>query len=57
MNARLVQLLEHLDRTLTVERETEIEELHRRALSWDRVPRLPLAVPRPLAYSKGLYRA
>jgi hypothetical protein len=47
MNARLTELLDHLAQTLTPEREAEIEDLHRRALSWEPVARLPLILSYP----------
>ena len=47
MNARLKELLTHLSETLTVEREREIEDLHRRALAWEPVDRLPLVLSYP----------
>jgi hypothetical protein len=47
MNARLVELLDHLEGTLTLEREAQIEALHRRALSWEPVKRLPLILSYP----------
>jgi hypothetical protein len=47
MNARLQQLLEHLAATLDAGRESEIEDLHHRALSWQPVKRLPLVLSYP----------
>lgn len=47
MNARLKHLLARLDGTLDSDREGQIEELHRRALSWEPVPRLPLITSYP----------
>jgi hypothetical protein len=47
MNTRLAQLLDHLAITLTREREAEIDTLHRRALSWEPVDRLPLVISYP----------
>ena len=47
MNNRLTELLDHLEATLTPEREAEIEDLHRRALSWEPVKRLPLVLSYP----------
>jgi hypothetical protein len=47
MNARLTDLLDHLAATLTPEREAGIEDLHRRALSWQPVERLPLVLSYP----------
>jgi len=44
---RLKALLDHLSATLTTEREAEIEDLHRRALSWEPVERLPLVLSYP----------
>jgi hypothetical protein len=43
----LRRLLDHLAETLTLERETVIEDLHRRALSWEPVERLPLVMHYP----------
>jgi hypothetical protein len=48
VNTRLAQLLDHLAATLTTEREGEIEDLHRRALSWEPVKRLPLIFSYPV---------
>jgi len=47
VNARLKHLLARLDGTLDSDREGQIEELHRRALSWEPVPRLPLITSYP----------
>lgn len=47
MNSRLAELLDHLSQSLTPEREAEIEGLHRRALSWQPVERLPLITSYP----------
>jgi hypothetical protein len=47
MNPRLAELLDYLATTLTVEREAEIDDLHRRALSWEPVKRLPLILSYP----------
>jgi hypothetical protein len=47
MNSRLEELLDHLSQSLTPEREAEIEDLHRRALSWQPVERLPLVTSYP----------
>ncbi len=47
MNARLIELLNYLETTLTSEREAEIEDLHRHALSWEPVKRLPLVLSYP----------
>ena len=47
MNPRLKELLDQLSATLTLERESEIEERHRRALSWEPVDRLPLVLSYP----------
>lgn len=47
MNPRLNELLDHLAATLTPGREAGIEELHRRALSWQPVKRLPLVLSYP----------
>jgi hypothetical protein len=48
MNDRLKLLLEHLAATLDHRRQTAIEELHRKALRWEPVCRLPLVVTFPL---------
>lgn len=40
-------MLDHLAGSLTLEREEEIEKLHRCALSWEQVPRLPLVCSYP----------
>ena len=47
MNSRLQELLEHLAATLTPQREAQVEDLHRRALSWESVERLPLILSYP----------
>jgi hypothetical protein len=47
MNSRLIELLDHLAARLTPGREAEIEDLHRRALSWEPVKRLPLVLSYP----------
>lgn len=47
MNAKLKELLDHLSATLTPTREAEIEERHRRAISWEPVDRLPLVLSYP----------
>ena len=47
MNERLKDLLDHLAETLRPQREAEIEDLHRRALSWQPVERLPLVLSYP----------
>ena len=47
MDARLEELLAVLAAELTVEREAEIEDLHRRALNWEPVRRLPLVASYP----------
>ena len=47
MNARLTDLLHHLAATLTPECEAGIEALHRRALAWEPVERLPLILSYP----------
>lgn len=47
MNPRLTELLDHLAATLTPGREAGIEDLHRRALSWQPVKRLPLILSYP----------
>lgn len=48
MNDQLKQLLDHLAATLDPRRQAEIEELHRKALSWEPVRRLPLLITFPL---------
>ena len=48
MNPNLKALLEHLSVTLDAARQAEIEDLHRRALSWLPVRRLPLVMSYPL---------
>jgi hypothetical protein len=48
MNDRLKRLLEHLAATLDPRRQTAIEELHRKALRWEPVCRLPLVLTFPL---------
>jgi hypothetical protein len=52
MNPRLKELLDHLSTTLTSERESEIEERHHRALSWEPVDRLPLVLSYPAPSGK-----
>lgn len=47
MNASLARLLDHLAATLTAEREAAIDDLHRRALAWESVERLPLVLTYP----------
>ena len=47
MRVKLHELLEFLSGQLTPERESEIEELHRRALNWEPVQRLPLVLSYP----------
>lgn len=47
MLSELDNLLRHLEKTLDPRKEAEIEELHRNALSWERVPRLPLIMHYP----------
>ena len=44
MNNRLKPLLDHLAATLDPRRQAEIELLHRKALSWEPVRRLPLVL-------------
>jgi hypothetical protein len=44
MNDQLKRLLEHLAATLNPWRQAEIEKLHRKALAWEPVRRLPLTV-------------
>jgi len=48
MNQNLKALLNHLSATLDETRQAEIEDLHRRALSWLPVKRLPLVMSYPL---------
>ena len=45
---RLHELLDHLSRTLDEGTEREVEELHRRALLYQEVPRLPVVMSYPL---------
>ena len=47
MNPRLTELLDYLAATLTPAQEAGIEDLHRRALSWQPVKRLPLVLSYP----------
>ncbi|MBN1418133.1 MAG: hypothetical protein JXP34_05115 [Planctomycetes bacterium] len=48
MDADLERLLEHLERTIDPARVREIDDLHRRALSWEPVARLPLTLAFPI---------
>lgn len=48
MNPELRKLLDYLAKTLDQERQAEIKELHRRALTWKPVDRLPLVLSYPL---------
>ncbi len=48
MNPNLKALLEHLSATLDETRQAEIEDLHRRALCWLPVKRLPVVMSYPL---------
>lgn len=48
MNPQLQALLDHLAATLDPARQAAIEELHRRALRWQPVPRLPVVMSYPL---------
>jgi hypothetical protein len=48
MNPDLKALLEHLSATLDATRQAEVEDLHRRALSWMPVRRLPVVMSYPL---------
>jgi hypothetical protein len=48
MNDRLKRLLDHLTATLDPQRQAEIERLHRQALGWEPVERLPLLLNYPL---------
>lgn len=48
MNPQLRQLLDHLATVLDPARQSAIEELHRAALSWQPVPRLPVVMTYPL---------
>jgi hypothetical protein len=47
MNDRLKRLLEHSVETLDPRRQANIERLHRKALSWEPVRRLPLVLSYP----------
>ncbi len=47
MNDNLRRLLEHLAETLDAKRQAEVADLHRRALSYEPVPRLPLFMHYP----------
>lgn len=49
MNAELDRLLDNLAETLDASREAEIDDLHRRALTWEPVERLPLITSYPLS--------
>jgi hypothetical protein len=48
MNDRLTRLLEHLAATISPQRQAEIELLHRKALCWEPVRRLPLVLNYPI---------
>lgn len=48
MNPEIERLLDHLVETLDPGRQAEIEDLHRRALTWEPVERLPLVLSYPL---------
>ena len=48
MNHQLKQLLDHLAATLDPRRQAEIELLHRKALGWEPVRRLPLLLSFPI---------
>jgi hypothetical protein len=48
MNAQLSALLDHLARTLDPGRQGVVEALHRQALSWQPVARLPVVMAYPL---------
>jgi len=48
MNPQLNRLLDHLAATLDPARQAAIDDLHRRALSWEPVERLPLVVSHPV---------
>ena len=48
MSPQLEKLLEHLSETLDPGRQAEVRELHRQALNWEPVPRLPLILQYPL---------
>ena len=48
MNDQLKRLLDHLTATLDARRQAEIELLHRKALCWEPVPRLPLVLAYPM---------
>ena len=47
-NSQLKRLLDHLSKTLDHGRQAEVEELHRRALNWEPLTRLPLIMQYPL---------
>ena len=47
-NSQLERLLDHLSETLDHGRQAEVEELHRRALNWEPLARLPLILQYPL---------
>ena len=47
-NSQLERLLDHLSETLDHGRQSEAEELHRRALNWEPLARLPLVLQYPL---------
>ena len=55
MNIRLKKMLNHLAETVDTQRQTKIEDLHRRALSWEPVERLPLVLQYPLP-KEGLFQ-
>jgi len=48
VNSKLNTLLEHLSVVVNETRQAEIEDLHRRALSWQPVRRLPVVMSYPL---------
>ena len=48
MNDQLKRLLDHLAATLDPRHQAEIELLHRKALRWEPVPRLPLVLAYPI---------
>ena len=48
MNPEIERLLDHLVETLDPGRQAETGDLHRRALTWEPVERLPLVLSYPL---------
>lgn len=49
MNPKLDRLLDNLTNNINLQRQMEIDDLHRRALLWEPVKRLPLVLSYPLA--------